>query len=99
MAKKPRIDVILTPAAREALADEAVRLALKNGRHFNCEKVQQNGYFMDLTIRLKNGDKTHVFDLSIPCNYVLYMISSSAREISGFLSAESQVGTKSDADS
>ena len=88
MARKPIISVILTPEAREILEDNSIRLLIKDGIYFNCESVNQNGYFLDMTISLSEisehkGENLNAI-LSIPTHFVLYMISGKSRKILGF---------------
>lgn len=60
------------------LAEEPIRASLKDGSYFNCDSVEQNGYFLDLSITVPhpNTGEPIPFRVSIPANFVLYMLSA-----------------------
>ena len=86
----PRTSVILTKDACESLADNAIIAFLKDGTYFNCESVEQNGYFLDMTISFSQSNIPKLKEknintvLSVPLHFVLYMISGEARKNLGF---------------
>ncbi len=88
MTKKHRISVILTQEALSILKDQSS--IIKKEGYINCESVEQDGYFINLKVSVSQSkypdDKInhHIFVLSIPVNYVLYMVSGDANKILGF---------------
>jgi len=86
MAKRPKIDVFLTSDAIQLLNNEPTfQLFLTNNKYLTCESAEQNGYFVDLVVPCpKKSIKISDIFLSIPCNYVLYMLTGDSNKILGF---------------
>jgi len=86
MAKKQKYDVFLTFDAIQLLNKEPIfQLLLKNNQYLTCKLAEQNGHFIDLIVICpKKEIKIPDSYLSIPCNYVLYMISGDSNKILGF---------------
>jgi len=75
---KLRIGVVLTAEARKALRSEPIQLFLKEGQYFNCDSVSQDGFFLNMKLRLpEEGELVH--EIAIPISYVLYMVSAEAQ--------------------
>jgi len=93
MATKPRVDVVLTPVARDFLKnDEAINAFIQNDSFFNCKSVEQIGSFLCMKIKFPKSMQTDkrlkdfVVDLWIPIQFVLYMVSGNVRKNLGFRS-------------
>ena len=90
MAQKPRTSVILNDQAREILKNDCLQIFIKDGFYFNCDSVEQNGYFMDMTISFSQAKVqidylSHLTTIiSIPTHFILYMVSGEARKKLGF---------------
>jgi len=82
VSKKPRIGVVLTSEARTALEDEPVRLFLREGRHFNCDSIDQDGYLLHMEVR--EPDTDDAFRVTIPIQFVLYIVSTETGSMLGF---------------
>ena len=80
---KPKIGVILTAEAKEALQKEPIQLFLHEGRYFNCDSVSQDGFFLHMKLRFPDNGEM-VAEVSIPISYVLYMVSAEAQARLGF---------------
>ncbi len=75
---KLRIGVVLTAEARKALRSEPIQLFLKEGQYFNCDSISQDGFFLNMKLRLpEEGDLIH--EIAIPISYVLYTVSAEAQ--------------------
>ncbi len=75
---KLRIGVVLTAEARKALRSEPIQLFLKEGQYFNCDSISQDGFFLNMKLRLpEEGELVH--EIAIPISYVLYMVSAEAQ--------------------
>jgi hypothetical protein len=75
---KLRIGVVLTADARKALRTEPIQLFLKDGQYFNCDSISQDGFFLNMKLRLpEEGELVH--EIAIPISYVLYMVSAEAQ--------------------
>lgn len=87
MAKSGRIDVRLKPDAIEALGGTLKGL-LKDGTHFNCQKVEQDGAFLQMRViypfKLEGRDLPETIDVGIPTHFVLYTITAGIQERLGF---------------
>jgi hypothetical protein len=80
---KLRIGVVLTAEARKALRSEPIQLFLKEGQYFNCDSISQDGFFLNMKLRLpEEGELVH--EIAIPISYVLYMVSAEAQDRLGF---------------
>ena len=80
---KLRIGVVLTAEARKALRSEPIQLFLKEGQYFNCDSISQDGFFLNMKLRLpEEGELVH--EITIPISYVLYMVSAEAQARLGF---------------
>jgi hypothetical protein len=80
---KLRICVVLTAEARKALRSEPIQLFLKEGQYFNCDSISQDGFFLNMKLRLpEEGELVH--EIAIPISYVLYMVSAEAQARLGF---------------
>jgi hypothetical protein len=85
---KLRIGVVLTAEARKALRSEPIQLFLKEGQYFNCDSISQDGFFLNMKLRLpEEGELIH--EIAIPISYVLYTVSAEAQARLG-LSKENQ---------
>jgi len=86
MNKKPKIGVVLFPEAIECLKDEPMgQVLMKDGRYFNCETAEQVGNFLNMKIKFQALDKTTVSaEVSIPINFVMYMLSVEDNSKIGF---------------
>jgi hypothetical protein len=86
----PKIGVVLTKDAINMLNDAPIKTLLRKGKIFNCESIKQNGYFLDMIISPsipdlgKPLDPENNFILSIPIQFVLYIISGADDKILGF---------------
>jgi hypothetical protein len=86
---KLRIGVVLTAEARKALRSEPIQLFLKEGQYFNCDSISQDGFFLNMKLRLpEEGELVH--EIAIPISYVLYTVSAEAQARLGF-SKENQI--------
>ncbi len=75
---KLRIGVVLTAEARKVLRTEPIQLFLKDGQYFNCDSISQDGFFLNMKLRLpEEGELVH--EIAIPISYVLYMVSAEAQ--------------------
>jgi hypothetical protein len=75
---KLRIGVVLTAEARKALRSEPIQLFLKEGQYFNCDSISQDGFFLNMKLRLpEEGELIH--EIAIPISYVLYTVSAEAQ--------------------
>lgn len=88
MAKSGRVDVRLKLEAIEAL-NGTLRGLLKDGTHFNCEKVEQDGAFLRMRVVFPftledRDDLPKTVDVSIPIQFVLYTITGGIEERLGF---------------
>ena len=80
---KLRIGVVLTAEARKALRSEPIQLFLKEGQYFSCDSISQDGFFLNMKLRLpEEGELVH--EIAIPISYVLYMVSAEAQARLGF---------------
>ena len=80
---KLRIGVVLTAEARKALRSEPIQLFLKEGQYFNCDSISQDGFFLNMKLKLpEEGELVH--EIAIPISYVLYMVSAEAQTRLGF---------------
>jgi hypothetical protein len=80
---KLRIGVVLTAEARKALRSEPIQLFLKEGQYFNCDSISQDGFFLNMKLRLpEEGELIH--EIAIPISYVLYTVSAEAQARLGF---------------
>ena len=80
---KLRIGVVLTAEARKVLRSEPIQLFLKEGQYFNCDSISQDGFFLNMKLRLpEEGELIH--EIAIPISYVLYMVSAEAQARLGF---------------
>jgi len=80
---KLRIGVVLTAEARKALRSEPIQLFLKEGQYFNCDSISQDGFFLNMKLRLpEEGELVH--EIAIPISYVLYTVSAEAQARLGF---------------
>ena len=61
---------------------------MKTGSHFNCESVEQNGRFLRMRVeyeeKVKEEKRTVVFEVELPIDFVLYMVSAEAQKKLGF---------------
>lgn len=73
MSNSKKVCLVLTPEGREVLKDDVISNMLKDGKYFLCSSMKQNGYFMD--IKVSFNEKSHIYDLSIPLRWVLYVVS------------------------
>ena len=92
MAKKTKVDVFLTVEALDKLKEEpSFKVLLKNSKYLSCKSIEQNGYFLDMTIPFPSK-KVNLPDvvLSIPYNYVLYVLSGNLEKAPGFSIPEMQ---------
>jgi hypothetical protein len=80
---KLRIGVVLTAEARKALRSEPIQLFLQDGQYFNCDSISQDGFFLNMKLRLPE-EGALVAEISIPISYVLYMVSAEAQARLGF---------------
>jgi len=86
---KLRIGVVLTAEARKALRSEPIQLFLKEGQYFNCDSISQDGFFLNMKLKLpEEGELVH--EIAIPISYVLYTVSAEAQARLGF-SQENQI--------
>jgi hypothetical protein len=86
---KLRIGVVLTAEDRKALRSEPIQLFLKEGQYFNCDSISQDGFFLNMKLRLpEEGELVH--EIAIPISYVLYTVSAEAQARLGF-SKENQI--------
>ncbi len=81
MTRKPRTSVVLTKEGRLSLNDKTVKLFMKDGTHFSCDSVNEIGFFLDMKIHssqtaIPKEDIEFSFNLSIPVEYVRYMLTS-----------------------
>ena len=75
---KLRIGVVLTAEARKVLRTEPIQLFLKDGQYFNCDSISQDGFFLNMKLRLpEEGELVH--EIAISISYVLYMVSAEAQ--------------------
>ncbi len=75
---KLRIGVVLTAEARKVLRSEPIQLFLKEGQYFNCDSISQDGFFLNMKLRLpEEGELIH--EIAIPISYVLYTVSAEAQ--------------------
>jgi hypothetical protein len=75
---KLRIGVVLTAEARKVLRSEPIQLFLKEGQYFNCDSISQDGFFLNMKLRLpEEGELVH--EIAIPISYVLYTVSAEAQ--------------------
>jgi hypothetical protein len=75
---KLRIGVVLTAEARKALRSEPIQLFLKEGQYFNCDSISQDGFFLNMKLRLpEEGELVH--EIAIPISYVLHTVSAEAQ--------------------
>jgi hypothetical protein len=80
---KLRIGVVLTAEARKVLRSEPIQLFLKEGQYFNCDSISQDGFFLNMKLKLpEEGELVH--EIAIPISYVLYMVSAEAQTRLGF---------------
>jgi hypothetical protein len=80
---KLRIGVVLTAEARKALRSEPIQLFLKEGQYFNCDSISQDGFFLNMKLKLpEEGELVH--EIAIPLSYVLYTVSAEAQARLGF---------------
>ena len=80
---KLRIGVVLTAEARKVLRSEPIQLFLKEGQYFNCDSISQDGFFLNMKLRLpEEGELIH--EIAIPISYVLYTVSAEAQARLGF---------------
>jgi hypothetical protein len=80
---KLKIGVVLTAEARKALRSEPIQLFLHDGQYFNCDSILQDGFFLNMKLRLPDeGELVH--EIAIPTSYVLYMVSAEAQARLGF---------------
>ncbi len=80
---KLRIGVVLTAEARKALRTEPIQLFLKEGQYFNCDSISQDGFFLNMKLKLpEEGELIH--EIAIPISYVLYTVSAEAQARLGF---------------
>ncbi len=80
---KLRIGVVLTAEARKALRTEPIQLFVKEGQYFNCDSVSQDGFFLNMRLKLpEEGELAH--EIAIPISYVLYTVSAEAQARLGF---------------
>jgi len=80
---KTRIGVVLTADARKVLRSEPIQLFLKDGQYFNCDSILQDGFFLNMKLRLpEEGELVH--EIAIPISYVLYTVSAEAQARLGF---------------
>jgi hypothetical protein len=80
---KLRIGVVLTAEARKALRSEPIQLFLHDGQYFNCDSISQDGFFLNMKLRLpEEGELVH--EIAIPISSVLYMVSAEAQARLGF---------------
>ena len=84
MATRPRIGVILTQEARQALKDESIQILLNEGRYFNCDSIQDDGYFLLMKVASSVKGTDFVVEVSIPKHFVLYTLSADALRVLGF---------------
>jgi len=57
---KLRIGVVLTAEARKALRSEPIQLFLKEGQYFNCDSISQDGFFLNMKLKLpEEGELVH----------------------------------------
>jgi hypothetical protein len=53
-------------------------LFLKEGQYFNCDSISQDGFFLNMKLRLpEEGELIH--EIAIPISYVLYTVSAEAQ--------------------
>lgn len=82
--RKPRVGVILTNEARDILKGDPVHFFMIDDRYFNCDSVQQDGYFLLMKITAKVENRSFSVEVSIPSQFVLYMLSGEANTVLGF---------------
>jgi hypothetical protein len=80
---KLKIGVVLTADARKALRSEPIQLFLKEGQYFNCDSISQDGFFLNMKLKLPEEGEL-VAEIAIPISYVLYMVSAEAQARLGF---------------
>ena len=83
MANAQRIGVMLTRDAQQIFGGPCgLAPYLNDGEYFKCESAEQDGYFLRLEVlpvernKVVAGRPLPVLNLSIPVNYVLYMLSA-----------------------
>ena len=75
----PRVGVMLTKDAREALKNDPVSAHLQGGMYFNADKVDDHSsqYFLRLSVTSRIEPLVGVpMNISIPRHFVLYMLSA-----------------------
>lgn len=91
MSGKVRVDVALTKEAREILKDEPIRLSLRDGCYFNCNAINQDGAFLDMTVEVESDGRIREFKISIPVRFVLYILSAETARTLGFKGHDREV--------
>lgn len=84
MPKRSRVGVILTEEGRRALEGENIKTLLRDGRYFNCDWIQDDGYFILMAVTQRIGSDDVTLELTIPKHFVLYTMSKEGQKVLGF---------------
>ena len=88
ISKKPKFAVVLTNEAIRLLQDENISMNLVNGKYFVCEEIEASGNYFYMKLSAGGAPPilaTHLWEISVPHHYVLYVLSGVTEKMIGLI--------------